>query len=90
MRVGWPVARWNSEACSTVSLGRVRTTKPAYEAYHELSLIDSKGRLSQRRLSRGPRTIRVQVSGRMNDPAAEGDGSQTTTLAATVTLKRLH
>jgi hypothetical protein len=61
-----------------------------YEAYHELSLIDSKGRLSQRRLTRGRRTIRVQVSGRMNDRAAEGDGSQTTTLAATVTLRRLH
>lgn len=61
-----------------------------YEAYHELSLIDSKGRLSQLRLTGGRRTIRVQVSGRMKDPAAEGDGSQTTTLAATVTLRRLR
>jgi hypothetical protein len=62
-----------------------------YEAYHALTLIDSKGRLSQRRLtSRGRRTIRVKVSGRMNDPAVEGDGSQTTTLAATVTLRRVR
>jgi hypothetical protein len=62
-----------------------------YEAYHALTLIDSKGRLSQRRLTRrGRRTIRVKVSGRMNDPAVEGDGSQITTLAATVTLRRLR
>jgi hypothetical protein len=62
-----------------------------YEAYHALTLIDSKGRLSQRRLTRrGRRTIRVEVSGRMNDPAVEGDGSQTTTLAATVTLRRVR
>ena len=62
-----------------------------YEAYHALTLIDSKGRLSQRRLTRrGRRTIRVQVSGRMQDPAVEGDGSQTTTLAATVTLRRVR
>jgi hypothetical protein len=62
-----------------------------YEAYHALTLIDSKGRLSQRRLTRrGRRTISVEVSGRMNDPAVEGDGSQTTTLAATVTLRRVR
>jgi hypothetical protein len=61
-----------------------------YEAYHELSLLDSRGRLAQRRLTRGPRTMRVELSRRLNERAAEGDGSQTTTFAATVTLRRLR
>jgi hypothetical protein len=61
-----------------------------YEAYHELSLLDSRGRLAQRRLARGPRTMRVELSRRLNERAAEGDGSQTTTFAATVTLRRLR
>ena len=60
-----------------------------YEGVHENTLIDSKGRLSKRRLtSRSRRPIRVNVSGRMKDPAVEGEGSQTTVLEATVTLRR--
>jgi hypothetical protein len=62
-----------------------------YDGFHELDLIDSKGRLSQRRLtSRRRRTIRVNVSERLKEPTAESDGSQTTTLTATVTLKRIR
>ena len=62
-----------------------------YEGVHENTLIDSKGRLSKRRLtSRSRRPIRVNVSGRMKDPAVEGEGSQTTVLEATVTLRRLR
>jgi hypothetical protein len=62
-----------------------------YEGLHEHTLIDSKGRLPQRRLtSRSRRPIRVKVSGRQKDPAVEGEGSQTTVLEATVTLKRLR
>jgi hypothetical protein len=61
-----------------------------YEAFHTADLIDSKGRLSQRRLtSRRRRTMRVRVSARLKEPG-EGEGSQTTTLAAIVTLKRLR
>jgi hypothetical protein len=59
-----------------------------YEAYHQQDLIDSKGRLSQRKLTRR-RQIRVKVSGSEKQPAAEG-GSQTTTLVATVTLRRVR
>jgi len=62
-----------------------------YEAYHQHELIDSKGRLSKRRLtSRSRRPIRVRVSARLKEPAVEGEGSQTTVLEATVTLKRLR
>jgi hypothetical protein len=61
-----------------------------YEALHERTLIDSKGRLPQRRLtSRSRRPIRVKVSERLREPG-EGGGSQTTVLEATVTLKRLR
>jgi hypothetical protein len=61
-----------------------------YEALHENTLIDSKGRLPQRRLtSRSRRPIRVKVSERLKEPG-EGGGSQTTVLEATVTLKRLR
>jgi hypothetical protein len=61
-----------------------------YEALHENTLIDSKGRLPQRRLtSRSRRPIRVKVSERLREPG-EGAGSQTTVLEATVTLKRLR
>jgi hypothetical protein len=62
-----------------------------YEALHQYSLIDSKGRLSKRRLtSRSRRHIRVSVSERLQEPAVEGEGSQTTVLEATVTLRRLR
>ena len=62
-----------------------------YDGFHELDLIDSKGRLSQRRLtSRRRRTLRVKVSGRVEEPTAESEGSQNTTLSATVTLKRIR
>jgi hypothetical protein len=60
-----------------------------YEAFHAYELIDSKGRLSQRRLtSRRRQPIRVKVSARLKEPAVEGEGSQTTVLEATVTLRR--
>jgi hypothetical protein len=59
-----------------------------YEAYHQQDLIDSKGRLSQRKLT-SRRQIRVKVSASEKQPAAEG-GSQTTTLVATVTLRRVR
>lgn len=61
-----------------------------YEGLHENTLIDSKGRLPQRRLtSRSRRPIRVKVSERLKEPG-EGEGSQTTVLEATVTLRRLR
>jgi hypothetical protein len=60
-----------------------------YDGFHEFDLIESKGRLSKRRLtSRRRRTIRVKVSGHLNEPAAESEGSQVTTLKATVKLRR--
>jgi hypothetical protein len=60
-----------------------------YEALHERSLIDSKGRLPQRRLtSRSRRPIRVKVSERLKEPGESF--SQTTVLEATVTLRRLR
>jgi hypothetical protein len=63
----------------------------AYDGFHEFDLIDSKGRLTQRRLTSRPwRRLRVKVSGHMDEPAAESEGSQTTTLEATVTLKRIR
>jgi hypothetical protein len=62
-----------------------------YEALHQYELIDSKGRLPQRRLTRrSRRPIRVKVTERLKEPAVEGQGSQTTVLEATVTLKRLR
>ena len=62
-----------------------------YEAFHQYELIDSKGRLPKRRLtSRSRRPIRVKVSERLREPAVEGEGSQTTVLEATVTLRRLR
>jgi hypothetical protein len=62
-----------------------------YDGFHEFDLIDSKGRLTQRRLVRRPwRPIRVKVSGHSNEPTAESEGSQTTTLEATVTLRRVR
>jgi hypothetical protein len=61
-----------------------------YDGFHEFDLIDSKGRLPQRRLVRRPwRPLRVEVSAHSNEPTAESEGSQTTTLEATVTLKRV-
>jgi hypothetical protein len=62
-----------------------------YDGFHVWDLIDSKGRLSQRRLtSRRRRTIRVKVSAHLNEPGAESEGSQTTSLVATVTLRRIR
>ena len=61
-----------------------------YEATHSADLLHSIGRLSQRRLtSRRPGAIRVKVSEREKLPASES-GSQTTTLDATVTLRRVQ
>jgi hypothetical protein len=63
----------------------------AYDGFHEFDLIDSKGRLSQRRLTSRPwRRLRVKVSGHTDEPTAESEGSQTTTLEATVTLRRVR
>ncbi len=62
-----------------------------YDGFHVWDLIDSKGRLSQRKLTRrGRPTLRVNVSARLNEPGAESEGSQTTSLTATVTLRRSH
>jgi hypothetical protein len=61
-----------------------------YEGTHSADLIHTTGRLSQRRLTsrrRGP--IRVKVAAREELPESES-GSQTTTLVATVTLKRVR
>jgi hypothetical protein len=74
-------------SCPTI--GASGTAACEYEAYHERSLIDSKGRLSRRRLTRGRRTIRVQVSGRMKDLPQRGRVADHDP-AATVTLRRLH
>jgi hypothetical protein len=61
-----------------------------YDGTHIADLIDSKGRLAQRRLtSRRRGAIRVKVSAREELPESES-GSQTTTLAATVTLRRIR
>jgi hypothetical protein len=54
-----------------------------YEGVHQFELIDSKGRLSQRRLT-SRRPIRVRVTAR------EKTSYQTTTLVATVTLRRVR
>ena len=62
-----------------------------YDGFHEFDLIDSKGRLPQRRLTRRPwRAIRVRLSGHSNEPTAESEGSQTTALEATVKLRRVR
>ena len=62
-----------------------------YDGFHQFDLIDSKGRLSQRRLtSRRRRTISVRVSARLNEPGAESEGSQSTELVATVRLRRVR
>jgi hypothetical protein len=62
-----------------------------YDGFHEFDLIDSRGRLSQRRLTRRPwRAMHVKVSGHSNEPTPESEGSQTTVLNATVTLKRVR
>lgn len=59
-----------------------------YDGTHIADLLHSKGRLSQGRLTSG-RTIRVKVSAGEKLPESES-GSQTTTLTATVTLRRLR
>jgi hypothetical protein len=60
-----------------------------YDGLHEFDLIDSKGRLRERRLaSRRRGTIRVRVTGRLVEPVTESEGSQVTTLEATVRLRR--
>jgi hypothetical protein len=60
-----------------------------YDGFHVWDLINSKGRLSQRKLTRrGRPTLRAKVSTRLNEPGAESQGSQTTVLTATVTLRR--
>jgi hypothetical protein len=62
-----------------------------YDGFHEVDLLDSKGRLSQKRLtSRSHRPIRVEVSDKRTEPTGDAEGSQTTSLKATVTLKRVH
>ena len=61
-----------------------------YAGFHEADLIDSKGRLSQRKLTHRRGRLRVKIAGRLNEPAAESEGSQTTTLSATLTLKRMR
>jgi hypothetical protein len=94
--VGEQTATWHDsqEGCGVIARGTPGQRSPQYESceydgFHELDLIDSDGRLSQRRLtSRRRRTIRVKVSERVKEPTAESEGSQTTTLAATVALRR--
>jgi hypothetical protein len=61
-----------------------------YNGFHEADLIDSKGRLSQRRLTHRRGRLRVRISGRVKEPSAESEGSQTTSLTAILTLKRMR
>jgi hypothetical protein len=61
-----------------------------YEATHSADLMHSIGRLSQRRLTSRRGAIRVKVAAREKVPGSEEGGSQTTTLGATVTLRRVH
>jgi hypothetical protein len=62
-----------------------------YDGFHEVDLLDSKGRLSQKRLTRrSHRPIRLKVSDKRVEPTGDAEGSQTTSLKATVTLKRVR
>ena len=61
-----------------------------YNGFHVADLIDSKGRLSQRKLTHRRGRLRVRISGRVKEPAAESEGSQTTNLTAILTLKRMR
>jgi hypothetical protein len=62
-----------------------------YDGFHEVDLLDSKGRLSQKRLTRrSHRAIRVKISDTRTEPTGDAEGSQTTSLKATVTLKRVR
>jgi hypothetical protein len=60
-----------------------------YDGFHEVDLLDAKGRLSQRKLTHR-KTLKVKVSEKANEPTGDAEGSQTTSLKATVTLKRVR
>jgi hypothetical protein len=61
-----------------------------YDGFHNEDLVLSGGRLSQKRLtSRSHRAIHVKVSEKVTEPTPEADGSSTTSLKATVTLRRV-
>jgi hypothetical protein len=59
-----------------------------YEGSHNTELLFSRGRLSQKRLTHR-RTLKVTVKGK-ETLSIDNGGSQTTSLKATVTLKRVH
>jgi hypothetical protein len=60
-----------------------------YDGFHAMDLLDATGRLSQRKLTHR-RTLKVKVSKKAHEPVGDADGSQTTSLKATVTLKRVR
>ena len=61
-----------------------------FDGFHVADLIDSKGKLSQRKLARRRGKFQVNISGRLKEPGDEGGGSQLTKLSATLTLKRMR
>lgn len=61
-----------------------------YDGFHVADLIDSKGKLSQRKLTHRRGRFKVHISGRLKEPGDEGGGSQLTKLRATLTLKRMR
>lgn len=61
-----------------------------YDGFHVADLIDSKGKLSQRKLTRRRGKFKVHISGRLKEPGDQTGGSQLTKLRATLTLKRMR
>jgi hypothetical protein len=89
--VGWRDGAVNLRGVAPLGKPRARYQTCEYDGFHEFDLIDSKGRLSQRRLtSRRHRTLTAKVSEKLSEPGEESGGSQTTSLNATVTLKRIR
>jgi hypothetical protein len=60
-----------------------------YDGFHVADLIDSKGKLSQRKLTHRHGAFDVHISGRMKEPG-DNNGTQSTKLSATLTLKRMR
>jgi hypothetical protein len=61
-----------------------------YDGFHNEDLVDSAGRLSWKRLTGRRKTLKVKVAKKLTEPTPEADGSSTTSLKATVTLKRVR
>jgi hypothetical protein len=89
--VGWRDGAVNLRGVAPSTKPRARYQTCEYDGFHEFDLIDSKGRLSQRRLtSRRRHTLTAKVSEKLREPGEESGGSQTTSLNATVKLKRIR